>query len=106
MTHLSPALSPLKGGEGENTEWRRSLMKLKVVFLGAIISLGACGKSDPPPEPASDATRSTAPVKNVESLPSGSIREGARTMNTGAELGSTLEQQKQERDKEIESQAK
>ena len=42
-------------------------------------------------------------MKNVESLPSGSIREGARTMNTGAELGSTLEQQKQERDKEIES---
>ena len=81
-------------------------MKLKVVFLDAIISLGACGKSDPPPEPASDATRSTAPVKNVESLPSGSIREGARTMNTGAELGSTLEQQKQERVKEIESEAK
>jgi hypothetical protein len=45
-------------------------------------------------------------VKNVESLPSGTIREGARTMNTGAELGSTLEQQKQERDKEIESEAK
>jgi hypothetical protein len=45
-------------------------------------------------------------VKNVESLPSGTIREGARTMNKGAELGSTLEQQKQERDKEIESETK
>ena len=106
MTHLSPALSPLKGGEGENTEWRRLLMKLKVLILGATIALGACGKSDPPEPPASDATRSTAPVKNVESLPSGSIREGARTMNKGAELGSTLEQQKQERDKEMESQSK
>ena len=81
-------------------------MNLKVVILGATIALGACGKSDPPEPPGSDATRSTAPVKNVESLPSGSIREGARTMNTGAELGSTLEQQKQERDKEIESEAK
>jgi len=78
------------------------------VALVVLASFGAngCGKSDPPEPPASDATRSTAPVKNVESLPSGSIREGARTMNTGAELGSTLEQQKQERDKEIESQAK
>ena len=45
-------------------------------------------------------------MKNVESLPSGMIREGARTMNTGAELGSTLEQQKQERDKEIEAETK
>ena len=81
-------------------------MKLEVLLLGAIIALGACGKSDPPPPPASDAGRSSAPVKNVESLPSGTIREGARTMNTGAELGSTLEQQKQERDKEIESETK
>jgi hypothetical protein len=81
-------------------------MKLKVLFLVAAIALGACGRSDPPPPPASDAARSSAPVKNVESLPSGTIREGARTMNKGAELGSTLEQQKQERDKEIESETK
>jgi predicted small lipoprotein YifL len=78
----------------------------KVTLFLLIVTAAGCGKSDPPPAPASDATRSTAPVKNVESLPSGSIREGARTMNTGAELGSTLEQQKQERDKEIESEAK
>jgi hypothetical protein len=81
-------------------------MKLKVLFLVAAIALGACGRSDPPPPPASGAARSSAPVKNVESLPSGTIREGARTMNKGAELGSTLEQQKQERDKEIESETK
>ena len=79
---------------------------LKVTLFLLTFAATGCGKSDPPPEPASDVTRSTAPVKNVESLPSGSIREGARTMNTGAELGSTLEQQKQERDKEIESEAK
>ncbi len=76
------------------------------LLISAIVLLGGCGKSDPAPPPESDAARSTAPVKNVESLPSGTIREGARTMNTGAELGSTLEQQKQERDKEIESEAK
>ena len=75
-----------------------------IFFL--VAALSGCGKSDPPPPPASEAARSSAPVKNVESLPSGTIREGARTMNTGAELGSTLEQQKQERDKEIESEAK
>ena len=75
------------------------------IFL-LVAAFSGCGKSDPPPPPASDAARSSAPVKNVESLPSGTIREGARTMNTGAELGSTLEQQKQERDKEMESEAK
>lgn len=66
-----------------------------------IIAATGCGESEPPP-PASESSGSSAPVKNVESLPSGSIREGARTMNTGAELGTTLEQQKQERNKEIE----
>ncbi len=81
--------------------------KLIIVSIFAALStMSGCGKSDPPPPPDSDAARSTAPVKNVESLPSGTIREGARTMNRGAELGSTLEQQKQERDKEIESEAK
>ena len=83
-----------------------SAMKGLYVSLVAVLMLIGCEKSDPPPPPASDAARSSAPVKNVESLPSGTIREGARTMNKGAELGSTLEQQKQERDKEIESEAK
>jgi len=83
---------------------RNSLIILSI--LAALTAMSGCGKSDPPPPPASDAARSSAPVKNVESLPSGTIREGARTMNKGAELGSTLEQQKQERDKEIESETK
>ena len=77
-----------------------------VSILAVFTAVSGCGKGDPPPPPASDAARSSAPVKNVESLPSGTIREGARTMNTGADLGSTLEQQKQERDKEIESESK
>jgi hypothetical protein len=75
-----------------------------VFFLVAAIS--GCGKSDPPPPPASDAARSSAPVKNVESLPSGTIQEGARTMNRAADLGKSLEQQKQDRDKEAEAQNK
>ena len=82
----------------------RNALTASVFFLVAGIS--GCNKSDPPEPPASDAARSSAPVKNIESLPSGTIREGARTMNTGAELGSTLEKQKQERDKEIESETK
>ena len=76
------------------------------VLIFVIVLLVGCGKSDPPPPPASDAARSSAPVKNVESLPSGTIREGARTMNKGADMGSTLEEQKQERDKEMEAQSK
>jgi predicted small lipoprotein YifL len=83
---------------------RNNLIILSI--FATLTAMSGCGKSDPPPPPASDAARSSAPVKNVESLPSGTIREGARTMNTGAELGSTLEQQKQERDKEIESETK
>ena len=77
----------------------------KVTLFLLIVAATGCGKTDPPP-PATETNRSSAPVKNVESLPSGTIREGARTMNTGAELGSTLEKQKQERDKEIESETK
>ena len=83
---------------------RNSLIILSI--LAALTAMSGCNKSEPPPPPASDAARSSAPVKNVESLPSGNIREGARTMNTGAELGSTLEQQKQERDEKIESETK
>lgn len=45
-------------------------------------------------------------MKNVESLPSGTIQEGARTMNRAADLGKSLEQQKQDRDKEAEAQNK
>lgn len=77
---------------------------LTLAFLG-ILGAHGCGNSDPPEPPASDAAGSSAPVKNVESLPSGTIREGARTLNQGAELGADLEQQKQERDREIESQS-
>ena len=84
----------------------RSGLNFVLVFLVTVGAAG-CSQSDAPdPPPESDTARSSAPVKNVESLPSGTIREGARTMNKGAELGSTLEQQKQERDKEIESEAK
>ena len=107
MSHLTPTLSP-NGGEGENALWRRSLMKPKVLLLvlGAIIALGGCSKSEPPQSPASDAPQSSAPVKNYESLPSGTIRDGARTMNQGADLARGLEQQKQDRDKEAEAQNK
>lgn len=90
----------------ENLETKMWNNLIIVSIFAALTAMSGCGKSDPPPPPASDAARSSAPVKNVESLPSGTIQEGARTMNKGAELGSTLEQQKQERDKEIESETK
>ena len=79
-------------------------MKPKVLFLGAIIALGGCSKSEPPPQ--GTAGQDSHPVKNVESLPSGTIREGARTMNRAADLGQSLEQQKQDREKEAEAQNK
>jgi hypothetical protein len=73
--------------------------------LLAILMMAGCSKSEAP-APQSNAAPDTHPVKNLEALPSGSIREGARTMNKGADMGSTLEQQKQERDKEVEAQGK
>ena len=79
-------------------------MKLKMLFLGAIIALGACSKSEAPPQATTG--QDSHPVKNVESLPSGNIREGARTMNRAADLGQSLEQQKQDREKEAEAQNK
>ena len=80
-------------------------MKPSPLILIALLLLSACGKSEAPAS-KTDATRDTHPVKNLEALPSGSIREGARTMNKGADMGSTLDQQKQERDKEMEAQGK
>lgn len=79
-------------------------MKPKVLFLGAIIALGGCGKSEPPPQATTG--QDSHPVKNVEALPSGNIREGARTMNRAADLSQGLEQQKQDREKEAEAQNK
>ena len=76
---------------------------LAIIFAAATLSAGEKTK---PPTPKSGSAPDTHPVKNVESLPSGSIREGARTMNKGADMGLTLEQQKQERDKEMEAQGK
>jgi hypothetical protein len=75
-----------------------------LIFL--VVLLVGCGKSDPPAPPESGSAPNPHPVKNVESLPSGAIREGARTMNKGADMGSTLEQQKQERDKDIEAETR
>jgi hypothetical protein len=80
-------------------------MKLKMLFLGAIIVLGACSKSEPP-APQTTTGQDSHPVKNVQSLPSGNIQEGARTMNRASDLGKSLEQQKQDRDKEAETQNK
>ncbi len=77
---------------------------LVAIILAATI-LSACEKSKPP-APQSSAAPDSHPVKNVESLPSGTIQEGARTMNKSSDMGGSLEQQKQERDKAVESQGK
>lgn len=81
----------------------RRLAVAAILLLGGTLS--ACDKSKPP-APQSTATPDSHPVRNVESLPSGAIQEGARTINKAADMGGSLEQQKQERDKEIESQSK
>jgi hypothetical protein len=76
-----------------------------VSAISAALLITACGE-DKTPKPKTDATIDSHPVKNVESLPSGTIQEGAKTMNRSADMGGSLEQQKQERDKDIEAQGK
>jgi hypothetical protein len=80
-------------------------MKSTLAVAFAIALLAACGE-DKAPKPKTDAVPDAHPVKNVESLPSGNVQEGARTMNRAADMGSSLEQQKQARDKGIEAQDK
>jgi hypothetical protein len=70
-----------------------------------IVLLSGCGKNEPP-APQTTTGQDSHPVKNVESLPAGNIQEGARTMNRASDLGKSLEQQKQDRDKEAETQNK
>ena len=81
----------------------RRCILVAIVFVAA--TLAACEKSKPP-TPQSGSMQDSHPVRNVESLPSGTIQEGARTMNRAADMGKSLEQQKQDRDKEAEAQGK
>jgi len=80
-------------------------MRILIALMLAGAMLSACDRNKPP-TPKSDAVSDTHPVKNVETLPSGNIQEGARTMNNASDLGKNLEQQKQDRDKTSESQNK
>jgi hypothetical protein len=74
-------------------------------FVFGLALLAACSE-EKGPKPKTDAAVDSHPVKNVESLPSGNVQEGARIMNRAADMGSSLEQQKQARDKGIEAQDK
>jgi hypothetical protein len=74
------------------------------LILVFIAGAAGCSRSEPPAPPQAAGGQDSQPVKNVESLPSGTIQEGARTMNRAADLGKSLEQQKQDRDKEAETQ--
>jgi hypothetical protein len=80
-------------------------MRILIALMLAGAMLSACDRNKPP-TPKSEAVSDTHPVKNVETLPSGNIQEGARTMNNASDLGKNLEQQKQDRDKTSESQNK
>ncbi|MFL6580918.1 MAG: hypothetical protein ACJ8G2_09260 [Burkholderiales bacterium] len=80
-------------------------MRILIALMLAGAMLSACDRNKPP-TPKSEAVSDTHPVKNVETLPSGNIQEGARTMNRASDLGKTLEQQKQDRDNTSESQNK
>jgi len=76
-----------------------------ILLLLAIVGTAGCSKTEPP-VPQAKTGQDSHPVKNVEALPSGTIREGANTMNRAADAGQSLEQQKDDRDKEMEKQAK
>jgi hypothetical protein len=75
-----------------------------VLIAAFAVAMSGCEKSKPP-VPQSAGEPDSHPVRNVDSLPSGTIQEGARTINKAADMGGNLEQQKQERDREVESQS-
>jgi predicted small lipoprotein YifL len=68
------------------------------IVLSTFVGIAACGKSEPP-APKVDPSTDTHPVKNVDALPAGTIREGGKVMNQASDLGKTMEQQKQDREK-------
>jgi len=72
------------------------------MLLLALVAISGCGKSDAP-APQATPVQDSHPVKNVEALPSGTIQEGAKTMNSAADLAKALEQQKQDREKNSEN---
>ncbi len=76
-----------------------------MAILCAALALAACDTSKPP-KPKAAVAADTHPVKNVEALPSGTIQEGARTMNRAADMSNNLEQQKQQRQDEAEARDK
>lgn len=75
---------------------------ISAMVLAASIGIAACGKSEPP-APKVDPSTDTHPVKNVDALPAGNIREGGKLMNQASDLGKTMEQQKQDREKDSEN---
>ena len=83
---------------------RNCIRRFTLAIACAITVLSACEKTKPPTPKSVSAPGQ--PVKNVEGLPAGTIQEGARTMNRSSDLGRNLEQQKQDRDREAESQSK
>ena len=76
-----------------------------VAILLAALGLWACDKSKPP-KPKAAVAADTHPVKNVDALPSGTLREGARTMNRAADMSQNLEELKQVRQDEAEARDK
>ena len=92
-----------EGSGVREMEMRKAVNIIAIVL--AIVGTVGCSKTEPP-TPQATAGQDSHPVKNVEALPSGTIQEGARTMNRAADLGKSLEQQKQDRDKEAETQSK
>jgi hypothetical protein len=75
---------------------------MATMLLATLLAASGCGKNEAP-LPKTDAVQDSHPVKNVEKLPSGTIQEGAKTMNSASDLGKTLEQQKQDREKNTEN---
>jgi hypothetical protein len=81
------------------------MKRVILAMICVLVGLSACDKSKPP-TPKSVAVPDSHPVKNVQALPSGTIREGGNTMNRAADLANSLEQQKQDRMDEAEAKNK
>lgn len=73
----------------------------------AVLALGACGKSDPPPAAPAPVPASTAGdrVGNVDKLPA-AAQPAATTLNAAGHVDDTLNAQKEALDRKVEEQTK
>lgn len=80
---------------------------IRSLLLAALLVLGACGKSEPPPAPPAVLAPAASDdrVKNVDSMPA-ALQPAVKTLNAADHVDDTLKAQKEALDRKVEEQTK